>query len=197
MSQRRSGAIAQILGWIVFALGAVGLFGSLQEALNTIWDVTPAKQNLLQTLRTRLLSFGMVLAVAFLLLMSVAINSTLTVAAGALTQVFPANPLSVKILDFALSAVLVTLLFAAIYKTLPDRRIAWHEVWLGAAISAALFVFGQSLLGWYLGRAALSGGYGSFGGIVIFLIWANYSAQIVLLGAEFTHVYSQRLEGGR
>lgn len=191
-AQRRAGLFAQIFGWAVFIIGAVGLFGSLQDALNTMWDVAPAKHGLLRTLRDRLLSFAMVLAIAFLLLASVVLNSALTIAAAALAHALPALPALLKVADFVFSAGLITVLFATIYRVLPDCPIAWRDVWLGAAISALLFVLGQSLLGWYLGRAAVSSGYGAFGGIVIFLLWVNYSAQIMLFGAEFTHVYSKR-----
>lgn len=191
-AQRRAGLFAQIFGWAIFIIGAVGLFGSLQDALNTMWDVAPVKRGVLQTLKDRFLSFAMVLAIAFLLLASVVLNSALTMAAGALSQTFPALPTLLKVVDFALSAALITLLFATIFRVLPDCPIAWRDVWLGAAISALLFVLGQFLLGWYLGRAGVSSGYGAFGGIVIFLLWVNYSAQIMLFGAEFTHVYSKR-----
>jgi membrane protein len=191
-SQRKAGAISQIVGWAVFVIGAVGLFSSLQEALNTVWDVTPTKRTLLETLKQRLLSFGTVLGIAFLLLVSLALNSLLNVASSALTDVFAEFPTLLKVLDFALSLALVTTLFAFMFEFLPERRIAWRDVWVGALASALLFVVGQFLLGWYLGRAGVSSGYGTFGGIVVFLIWVYYSAQIMLLGAEFTHVYARR-----
>ncbi|MBV9719340.1 MAG: YihY/virulence factor BrkB family protein [Candidatus Eremiobacteraeota bacterium] len=191
-SQRKAGLISQIGGWVVFILGAVGLFSSLQEALNTIWDVEPQKRSLLQTVKERLLSFGTVLAIAFLLLVSLGLNSLLTIASAALVHVFPGFPLLLKIADFVVSLGLVTGLFALMYEFLPECRIAWRSVWPGAAVSALLFVIGQFLLGWYLGRAGVSSGYGSFGGVIIFLIWVNYSAQIMLFGAEFTHVYASR-----
>jgi membrane protein len=192
LAQRKAGLLSQTVGWIVFVVGAVGLFSSLQAALNTVWDVEPPKRGLLQTIEERLPSFGTVLAIAFLLLVSLGVNSLLTLAGTALAHVFPAFPSVLKAVDFAISFVLVTVLFALMYEFLPERHIAWRDVWLGAAVSAVLFVVGQSLLGWYLGRAAVSSGYGSFGGIVVFLIWVNYSAQIMLLGAEFTQVYARR-----
>jgi membrane protein len=97
-----------------------------------------------------------------------------------------------KVLDFGVSFALVTALFALMFELLPECRIAWRDVWLGAAVSALLFVVGQFLLGWYLGRAGVSSGYGSFGGLVVFLIWVYYSAQIMLFGAEFTRVVADR-----
>lgn len=193
-SQRRSGLLSQVLAWTLFVIGAAGLFGALQQALNTIWDVTPSKRTLRETLRTRLFSFLVVVAVAVLLVLSVLINSALTLDAMRLSHAFPAFPASLKAVDFVVSAGLVTVLFAVIYGLLPDCHVPRRDVWLGAAVSAGLFVLGQFVLGWYLGRVALSSGYGSFGGIVVFIVWVNYSAQIALFGAEFTHVYSKAAE---
>lgn len=191
-AQRKAGVISQVVGWTVFAVAALGLFSSLQEALNTVWDVTPQKRTLLETLRQRLLSFAAVLGIAFLLLVSLGLNALLTIASSALSHVFPAFPALLKVLDFAVSLALVTALFGLMFEFLPERKIAWRDVWLGAAVSALLFVVGQFLLGWYLGRAGVSSGYGSFGGLIVFLIWVYYSAQIMLFGAEFTRVYANR-----
>lgn len=191
-SQRKAGTIAQIVGWIVFLFAAIGLFTSLQEALNTVWDVTPAKKTILATIKGRLLSFGMVLCVAFVLLVSLGVNSAMTVGAAAMGHVFPAFPSLMKFADFIVSFAFITVVFALLFEYLPECRIAWRDVWLGAAVSALLFVVGQFLLGWYLGRAGINSSYGAFGGIVLFLLWTFYSAQILLLGAEFTHVYARR-----
>jgi membrane protein len=191
-SQRKAGTIAQIVGWIVFVVAAIGLFSSLQEALNTVWDVTPEKRSLLETIKGRLLSFGMVLCVAFVLLVSLGVNSVMTVAAAAMAHVFPAFPALMKVVDFVVSFGLITAVFALLFEYLPECRVAWRDVWLGAAVSALLFVVGQFLLGWYLGRAGISSSYGTFGGVIVFLLWTFYSAQILLLGAEFTHVYARR-----
>ena len=191
-SQRRTGLLPQIIAWTVFVVAAVGLFSSLQEALNTVWDVTPEKKTLLETVKGRVLSFGMVLAIAFLLLVSLGINAALTMASHAMAHVIPGFPTLAKLLDFGVSFAMVTALFALLFEYLPERRIAWRDVWLGAAVSALLFVAGQFLLGWYLGRAGVSSGYGAFGGLIVFLIWTYYSAQIMLFGAEFTRVYARR-----
>lgn len=192
LSQRKAGIISQVVGWTVFAFAALGLFSSLQEALNTVWDVAPQKRNLLETIRERLLSFAAVLGIAFLLLVSLGLNALLTIASSALSHVFPGFPVLLKVLDFAVSLALVTALFGLMFEFLPECKIAWRDVWLGAAVSAILFVIGQFLLGWYLGRAGVSSGYGSFGGLIVFLIWVYYSAQIMLFGAEFTRVYAKR-----
>ncbi len=196
-SQRKAGLFAQIVGWIVFFLAAIGLFASLQEALNTVWDIPPEKKGILKTIKDRLLSFGMVLGVAFVLLVSLGINSAMTVAGGALAGVAPVFPSVMKILDFVVSFGLIALVFALLFEYLPECRISWRDVWLGAAVSAALFVVGQFLLGWYLGRAGISSSYGSFGGLVVFMVWAFYSAQILLIGAEFTQVYARRFGSKR
>ncbi|HLY01669.1 MAG TPA: YihY/virulence factor BrkB family protein [Candidatus Cybelea sp.] len=192
-SHRKSGILSQIAGWTVFVVAAVGLFSSLQEALNTVWDVVPKKRTLLETIKDRLLSFATVLGIAFLLLVSLGVNSLLTIAGNSLMQVFPAFPALSKVLDFAVSLATITALFALLFEFLPECRIAWRHVWPGAALSAFFFVIGQFLLGWYLGRLGISSGYGSFGGLVAFLVWVYYSTQIVLLGAEFTHVYARRV----
>ena len=191
-SQRKAGVLAQIVGWTVFVMAAIGLFSSLQEALNTVWDVERVKRSFLETIQQRLLSFGAVLSIAFVLLVSLGINAVLTIADTGLERVFPGFAAIAKLLDFIVSFATITALFALLFEYLPECRIAWRDVWWGAAVSALLFVVGQFLLGWYLGRAGVSSGYGAFGGMVIFLIWVNYSAQIMLLGAEFTHVYARR-----
>jgi len=191
-SQRRAGVLAQIIGWAVFVIAAVGLFSSLQQAFNTVWDVKPDKRTLLETIKERLLSFGAVLSIAFLLLVSLGVNTALTVADSTLGHVFPGFAAISKLLDFIVSFAMITALFALLFEYLPECRIAWRDVWWGAGVSSLLFVVGQFLLGWYLGRAGVSSAYGAFGGIVVFLIWVNYSAQIMLLGAEFTHVYARR-----
>ncbi len=189
-SQRRSGFVAQAAGWAAFVLGAIGFFGSLQEALNTIWNVKPAKFGFLKLVKERLLSFVMVLGVAFVLLISLALNSVVSAAEAATATILPVFPVTVQIVDIGVSLVLVTLVFGLLYEYLPDCRIAWRDVWLGAAASAVLFVAGQTFLAWYIGRTAIASSYGAFGGIVVFLVWSFYSAQILLLGAEFTHVYA-------
>ena len=191
-TQPHKSQIAQIVSWVVFVFAAIGLFGALQQALNIVWDVEPKKQGILATIWNRLVSFGMVLIVAVLLLASVALNSVLTAGAQGLAAQNPAFPVLAKFLDFVISWGVVTLLFALIFEYLPACGIEWRDVWHGAAIASLLFVIGQFLLGWYLGRAGISSSYGAFGGLIAFLIWANYSAQIMLFGAEFTHVHARR-----
>ena len=190
LGQPRQGLIAQIAGWAFFVIAALGLFGSLQFALNTTWDVTPQKMGIWQTIRRRAVSFVMMLAVAALLLLSVIADAALTAVLAYLPHAFGDQATLVKGTDSALSFAIVWLLFAVLFEFLPDARIAWRDVWMGAGITALLFVAGQFLLGFYLGRAGIGSAYGAFGSLVVFLLWANYSAQIVLFGAEFTHVYA-------
>lgn len=178
----RQSVVAQVISWAVFLLAAVGLFGSLQFALNTIWDVEQQRRGFLQTLRERALGFCMLLIGALLLMLSIACNAVLAAFSGSLGTTT----------DFAVTFLVVWILFAILFEYLPDTRIEWRDVWTGAGITALLFVAGQMVLGWYLGRAAVASAYGAFGSLVVFLLWANYSSQIVLLGAEFTHVYAQR-----
>lgn len=191
-AEKRSGIIAEIIGWIVFIMAAIGLFSSLQQALNTVWDVKPKNQGWKATVRQRLWSFVVVLGIALLLLVSIGINAGLTVMSAALTHVFPGFATLMKVADFIVSWAFIAAAFALLYEFLPERRIEWRDVGIGAAFSSFLFVVGQFLLGWYLGRAGIASGYGVFGSLVVFLLWVNYSAQILLFGAEFTHVYAQR-----
>lgn len=192
LGQRRHGLIAQVAGWAFFVMAALGLFGSLQFALNTTWDATPQKIGIWQTVRRRATSFVMVLAVAALLLLSVVTDAALTAILAYLPHAFGGQATLVRGADLALTFAIVWLLFAVLFEFLPDARIAWRDVWIGAGITALLFVAGQFLLGLYLGRAGIGSAYGAFGSLVVFLIWANYSAQIVLFGAEFTHVYAEQ-----
>jgi membrane protein len=192
MTQQHAGTIAQIVGWCVFVLAAIGLFNALQQALNTVWEVEPKKQGIVGLLRSRGLGFIVVLCVAFILLVSLGINAALTIAGNALAGIAPFMPTLIKVIDFIVSLAVITALFGLLFVYLPECRIQWRDVWPGAAVTALLFVVGQFLLGWYLGRAGISSTYGAAGGLVVFMVWVYYSAQIMLLGAEFTHVYARR-----
>lgn len=191
-SQHRSGIIAQIVGWVVFFIAAVGLFNALQFALNTVWDIKPKKTGIWEAICTRWTAFLAILGVAALLFISIALNTGLTAMSAALVHVSPIFPTIMKIVDFVVSFGVLWVAFAFLFEYLPEQQIEWRDVWIGGAITSFLFVVGQFLLGWYLGRAGISSGYGAFGSLVVFLIWVNYSAQILLLGAEFTHAYAQR-----
>ena len=185
--------LATIVGVATLLFGATGAFAQLQEALNTIWDVTPKPDiGLWGTVRSRLLSFSMVLVVAFLLLIALALSTALTAAGTYLETLLPGLVVLARILDLVLSFAVIALLFAAMYKVLPDVEIAWGDVWIGAAATAFLFTLGKYLLGLYLGRSGASSAYGAAGALILILLWIYYSAQILFLGAEFTQVYARR-----
>ena len=192
LDQPRHSVIAQIAGSAIFVVAAIGLLSALQFALNTVWEVAPKKLGIAQRIKERALVFAMMLALALLLMLSVLANAALGLASSHFGIPISGPAALAKIADFALSVGLSWLFFVLLFKYLPDARIAWRDVWLGAGLTALLFVAGQLLLGWYLGGAAVSSAYGAFGSLVVFLLWANYSSQILLLGAEFTHAYGQR-----
>jgi membrane protein len=190
-SQSGSGVVGSVLGIAMLLFGAAGLFGQLQDALNTIWEVQPKPgRGVLGFLQDRFLSFSMVLGSAFLLLVSLVVSAAL----AALGSLFGDWQTSVvgQILNQFLSLAVVTLLFAMIYRFLPDAKIAWKDVWLGAVITAVLFTLGKVLIGLYLGHTSTASAYGAAGSLAVLLIWLYYSAQIFLFGAEFTKVYANR-----
>jgi membrane protein len=191
-NQSRGTLWAQAIGWAIFVFAAVGLFNSLQFALNTAWDVGDQRLSLWQNVLQRATGFSMMLVVALLLLASVFANAALTAASSYIASRYDGVATLIKAADFAITLVLVWLLFSLLFRYLPNCRIAWGDVWLGAAITALLFTIGQFLLGWYLGRAGVTSVYGAFGSLVAFLLWTNYTGQIFLFGAELTHVYARR-----
>lgn len=191
-NEPHKGITAEIVGWIVFVIAAVGLFNAVQFALNNVWDLTPQKMTVMEAIKQRAWGFAVMLSIALLLLISIGVNAVLTMASGYLTNVFAGFATLMKIADFFVSFAVIWAAFALLFEYLPECKIEWRDVAIGAGITSFLFVVGQFLLGWYLGRAGISSGYGAFGSLVVFLIWVNYSAQIMLFGAEFTHVWAQR-----
>ena len=187
-----SGA-ASLISIAILLLGASGVFAQLQEALNTIWNIK-AKPNggIWEFIRKRLLSFGMVLAIGFLLLVSLLVSAALSGIGKFEISILPGFTLIWQIINFAISFGFITLLFGLIYKYLPDAKIKWDDVIVGAIITALLFTFGKFIIGLYLGRGSLGSAYGAAGSLVIFLAWVYYSAQILLFGAEFTQVYARK-----
>lgn len=192
----RQGAFAQIAGWTMFVVGASGLFAALQDALNTVWHVRTSG-GWKTMLRDRIASFGMIVVIGFLLLVSFAANAAVTIAAthfaGAL--VFLGGPVILQTASWAASIAIVTGVFAAIFKVLPDVQIAWRDVWLGALFTSVLFLIGQALIALYLSLAGVASAYGAAGSLLVGLLWIYYSALILLLGAEFTKVRSRRARG--
>jgi membrane protein len=193
-SQPGSSLIATIIGVGTLLLGASGVFSQLQDALNTIWGVAPKPgRSWLVMIKDRLLSMAMVLGIGFLLLVSLVVSAVLSGVTAYLSEFLPPSAGAVsRVLDFLISMVVITLLFAAIFKVLPDVKIKWRDVWVGAIVTALLFVLGKFLLGFYIGRQSFNSTYGAAGSILALLLWVYYSAQILLFGAEFTQVYTKK-----
>ncbi len=192
------GVLATVLGTITLLVGATGVFAQLQNALNTIWEVKPDpdKGGVMHLLLVRLLSLGMVLAIAFLLLVSLLLSTALSVLGNYFADVLPGAEFIWQIVNVLVSFAIITLLFALIFKYLPDVKIAWGDVWVGAAVTSLLFVIGKFLISWYLSRGGVASAYGAAGSLVVLLLWVYYSAQILFFGAEFTQVYAKE-EGSR
>ncbi|MBV8172435.1 MAG: YihY/virulence factor BrkB family protein, partial [Candidatus Eremiobacteraeota bacterium] len=189
--QHRQASIAtQIIGWVVFIIATAGLVGSFKQALNTVWNAEPPKHPVLTVLMNQAIAFAIVLVLATLAVLSLFVNAALAAATGALATVSPLAPLIVHAISFFLSFIVIAGVFGLLFEVLPDTRVQWRDVWIGAVVTAFLFVAGQAVLGWYLGVAGIGSTFGIFGSLVIFLLWTNYSAQTVLVGAEFTHVYA-------
>ena len=173
--------------------GASGVFGQLQASLNAIWGVQPKPgRGILGIIQDRILSFGFILVVGFLLLVSLLLTAAIALVGEWFGGMVPGIEILALILNSVLSLVVITLLFAMIFKFLPDAKIAWHDVWIGAFITAALFTVGKFALGLYLGKSGVSSSYGAAGSLIVLLLWVYYSAQILLFGAEFTQVYANR-----
>lgn len=191
--QHGSGVTASILGVVTILFGATGVFVQLQSALNRVWNVEakPGK-GIWSFVKTRLISFGMVLGVGFLLLVSLIISTAVSAIGKWATGLMPGSETLMQVLTFAVSFALVTFLFALMYKYLPDVEIGWRDVWIGAVVTALLFTLGKFLIGLYLGKSSVASTYGAAGSLVILLLWIYYSSQILFLGAEFTQVYATR-----
>jgi membrane protein len=166
----------------------------LQADLDAIWRVKPkSRGNFLRDLiRQRLISFGLVLGFAFLLLTSLVVSATLAAVYTYMGNAFPGVAILWEALNVLVSLAVITLLFAMIYKVLPDVKLAWSDVWVGALVTAGLFTIGKFLIGLYLGTSALGSTYGAAGSVIVVLVWVYYSSQIILLGAEFTRAYVEQ-----
>lgn len=196
-SKPSTGLLAALVGAVTLLFGALGVFGELQNSLNTIWEVKPkpAKgflDGIKRFVVDRLLSFTMVLGIGFLLLSSLVISAALSALGEYIGARWPLADIWLELINFVISFVVITLLFGMIFKFLPEVNIAWKDVWLGAAFTSVLFTLGKFLIGLYLGRSEVGNTFGAAGSLAILLIWIYYSAQILFLGAEFTQVYSNR-----
>ncbi len=189
-SRPGSGVMASVISIAVLIFGATGVFAALQNALNYIWGAPKRQVNgLVSFLRTRILSLTMVFGVGFLLLTSLVISAGISALGDWIG--WGLTGMGWQVVNFIVSFVFVTVLFSMIYKILPDVKVAWSDVWLGAAVTAVLFNIGKALIGLYLGGGSVASSYGATGALAVLLIWIYYSALVLFLGAEFTHVYAQ------
>ncbi|MBY0371358.1 YihY/virulence factor BrkB family protein [bacterium] len=191
------GIVATVTGIAALLLGATGVFAELKSSLNLIWEARPKLSSGIRAfIRDRLLSFAMVASISFLLLVSLLVNTAISIASTFFGGQFEIPPLVLQTLYTLLSFVLTAFLFALIFKFLPEVDIEWRDVWVGALITALLFTIGRVLIGVYLGSSSLLSAFGASASIVLIMVWAYYSAAIVFFGAEFTEVYS-RTHGSR
>lgn len=186
------GIMSAVIGFATLLLGASGVFGQLKDALNTIWEVkAKPSSGILSFLRNRLLNFGMVLVIGFLLLTSLLLSTALAAATKYLGEMAQIQAALGAVLGSAVSIGLATVLFALIFKVLPDVKILWKDVWHGAFVTAVLFEIGKFALGFYLGRESTASSFGAAGSVVLLLLWVYYASCILLFGAEFTQVYAK------
>jgi membrane protein len=194
VNKPREGIVATVVGVALLIVGATTVFGELQNALDRIWRAPARNEHggLWRLLSGRLLSFGMIMGIGFLLMVSLVASAALSALGRWWAPAFGGWALLAQVANFIVSYVIVTLGFALIYKLMPRVRVAWRDVWVGAAVTALLFTIGKHLIGLYIGTSSLASGFGAAGSLVVVLVWVYYSAQIFLLGAEFTWVYAHR-----
>jgi membrane protein len=194
--QTSHGIIATLFGLLTLLFSASGVVIELRSALNVIWEVPQPETSgfamVKSFVRERLFSFAMVLGIGFLLIVSLFITTWISAFAALSASVVPGEGVLLHLVNMLLSFVVISIMFAAVYKVMPDVRLEWHDVLLGGAVTSALFTLGKLLLGLYLGRASYSSMYGAAASIVVLIAWVYYSAQIFFLGAEFTREFSRR-----
>ncbi len=190
------GILATVGGVLTLLFGASGVLIELRDALNTLWEVpTPSLAGIKWIsayIKERLFSFALVLAIGFVLVVSLAVNTVIAAVGSFSASYLPAPEVVLQILNSVVSLLIITFLFAAIYKFVPDIKLEWHDVLLGGAVTASLFTIGKLLLGLYLGKAGFTSTYGATASIVVLVVWVYYSAQIFFLGAEFTKIFAYR-----
>jgi len=195
-NKSQDSVLTTIMGISVFLFGATGVFVQLQKSFNGIWEVkaSNAKSAVWSFLRKRIFSFGLIMSIAFLLLVSLVLSSLLSALSSWVLRHWSESWLIIfQTLDVVFSLGLITVLFAMMFKFLPDAKIKWRWVWTGAFVTSLLFVIGKSVLGLYFGNADPGSGYGAAGSVIIILLWTTYSSMIVFFGAEFTKVYTDYL----
>ena len=191
-SGKSSGILASAVGTATLLITASGVFGEMQSALNAIWKVQPQGTTVSRLVRARAASLGLVAALGFLLLVSLVISAILSGLTSYINAVLPFGALILQELNFVISFALIAVLFAAIYKVLPDAKLSWADVRVGAVVTALLFNVGKFLIGLYLSHSAVASSYGAAGALIILLLWIYYSTQSFLLGAELTKIYASR-----
>ncbi len=194
-SDTKQSVLATVLGVITLLIGASGVFGQLKDALNSIWGVMLKPGGIMASLKEYLLNFSMVLGVGFLLIISLLLSAVLQAVNTFMADYLPI-PGFVAPLTAMVSFFVLVLLFALIYKVLPDVKIGWRDVWIGAAMTAILFTAGKYLISLYLGKSSVVSSFGAAGALILILVWVYYSTTIFLLGAEFTKVYASRYGSG-
>lgn len=194
-NSREGGLPSLAIGIVMILVGATTVFAELQTDLDRIWRVPPGPKPVIGFLRARMLSFGLILGVGFLLAVSLVLTAAIAAVGGVWNHWFGGAELLLQVLNAVLGFAVITTLFALIFKILPSVRIPWRDVWVGAAFTSLLFSVGKYLIGLYLGTAAISSSFGAAGALVVIVVWVYYSAQIFLLGAEFTHEYSRMRAG--
>lgn len=189
----KSGMLMTVVAGVMALVGATGVFAQLQSALNKIWNVEPRPdRGILGFVMTRVVSFGMILGIGFLLLVSLVVSTALTAINSYMSGLIPGAEWIFQMLHFAISLAVITLLFAMMFRFLPDVKIAWRDVWIGAAVTALLFTVGKFLIGLYLGHSSAASVFGAAGSLAVVLLWIYYAAQILFFGAELTQVYARR-----
>ena len=199
VSQPKTGLIGTVVGAAGLLLGASGVFAELQAAMDVIWRV-PAQakpSGVWGFLRTRLLTFGMVLGLGFLVVVSLLLSTALAALGKWWGGYLEGWQYLAQALDFGVNLIVLTGVFGAIFKFMPSQRVPWRDVWVGAAVTAVLFTIGKFLIGLYLGKSSVASSFGAFGSVVVVLVWVYYSAQIFYLGAEFGWVYAHRFGSRR
>jgi membrane protein len=187
-----AGIIGTIVGLASLFFGASGVFTELRSALNLIWEVNPeTTSGVLGLLRERFFSFGMVLSIGFLLLVSLVVSTILAAVGKFFGGILPVPSPVLAILNFLISYIGVAVLFGLIFRFVPEAKVRWQNVWLGALVTAMFFTIGKTLIGLYLGKSTVGSAYGSAGSVIVVIVWVYYSAQIFFFGAEFTHAYTE------
>lgn len=197
-TESKNSMLAAIIGIFTILLGATGVFVEFQKSLNVIWEVKvdETKSGIISLLKARLFSFGLIIAIAFILMVSLVISATLAAFSSWHSHYFSESFLIVsQLINYLLSLGILTVLFALMFKSFPDAKISWRHVWIGSVVTAILFETGKFALGLYFGQAEPGSGYGTAGSIILIMLWVSYSSMIVFYGAEFTHAYAVHKDG--